>query len=129
MLTEKGISNPKPRRQFFEDLTKYVNDMELTENDFLIIYMDANNTSNRTDVVKDFCKSCNLVDIYEERHGDTSQFPTHEHGSVKIDFLLGSKNVMEYVEKVGYIRFHEAFDSDHRAVFCDLSKKFRRRTI
>jgi hypothetical protein len=29
---------------------------------------------------------------------------------------------MNYVDKVGYVKFHEGFDSDHRAIFCDLSK-------
>jgi hypothetical protein len=128
MLTEKGYENPNPRRQFFEDLTNYIRDMELSENDFLLVYMDANNTSDRTDVIKEFCQTCDLVDIYEEKHGDTRQFPTHENGSVKIDFLLGSTNIMEYIDKVGYIGFHEAFDSDHRDVYCDLSKRIMSRT-
>jgi hypothetical protein len=55
------------------------------------------------------------------KHADETQFPTHSNGSIKIDFLLCTPNLVPFVTKVGYIRFHEAFDSDHRAIYCDIS--------
>jgi hypothetical protein len=44
------------------------------------------------------------------KHADQTQFSTHENGSVKIDFLLCSPNLLPYVDKVGYI--HRAISND-----------------
>jgi hypothetical protein len=35
--------------------------------------------------------------------------------------MFGSPNLLKYVHKVGYIKFHKCFDSDHRRMFCDFS--------
>jgi hypothetical protein len=121
LLKQKGIINPDPRTQFLVDLTTYINNMKLSVNDYLLLSLDCNNTSDNKDVIQDLCNDCNLVDLYMSKHQDEEQFPTHANGSVKIDFLLRTPNLLPFVTKVGYVRFHEAFDSDHRAIYCDIS--------
>jgi hypothetical protein len=36
--------------------------------------------------------------------------------------ILGSSNIIPYINKIGYMPYNEGFDSDHRTMFCDLSK-------
>jgi hypothetical protein len=35
--------------------------------------------------------------------------------------MFGTPNLLQYIHKVGYIKFHKCFDSDHRGMYCDLS--------
>jgi exonuclease III len=58
--------------------------------------------------------------MYTTLHDEDDVFPTHINGSKRIDYILCTPNVLQHVEKVGYITFHNALDSDHRAAFCDL---------
>jgi hypothetical protein len=54
-------------------------------------------------------------------HEDDQDFPTHENGTNRIDYLLCTPNVLQYITQIGYVPFNGALDSDHRAVFCDLN--------
>jgi hypothetical protein len=121
MMKQNGHLHPDPRAQFLLDITAFIQSLEITSDDYLMLSLDAKNTSDNHDVIQDLCDECHLLDMYMAKHADEQQFPTHELGSVKIDFLLCSPNLLPYVNKVGYIRFHEAFDSDHRAIYCDIS--------
>jgi hypothetical protein len=47
MMKEKGIIDPDPRKQFFEDLILFIRKMGLSDDDYLLLYMDANTWSDR----------------------------------------------------------------------------------
>jgi hypothetical protein len=66
-------------------------------------------------------EECDLVDLYTTIKQDNSQFGTQARGSKKIDYMLGSRNVIPFIKNIGYVTFNDAFDSDHRAVFADIS--------
>jgi hypothetical protein len=68
-------------------------------------------------------KKCGLVNVYKSLHGEYKEFTTHVNGSKVMDYMLVTKNVLQFIHKMGYIWFYEAFDSDHRAIYCDLSNK------
>jgi hypothetical protein len=122
MMLNRGIKKPDPRKQFLIDIVKFIKNLELTENDYLLITLDANNSNdNDHETINNLVRELNIVDMYMERHGCHEQFPTHENGSKRIDYILCSRNLMQFVQRVGYIKFNECFDSDHRAVFCDIS--------
>jgi hypothetical protein len=67
-------------------------------------------------------KECNWVDMYKVFHQDNTEIATHINGSKTINFLLATPNTVKYINKIGYTKFHECLDSDHRGIFCDLSK-------
>jgi hypothetical protein len=122
-LKTKGIDNPDPRQQFISDLIITIKKLKNSENDKIIIGLDANADIN-TDKngLQKLCNSCDLVDMYTTIHEDYENFPTHSNGSKRIDYMLCSTNVLPYVNKVGYIKFHEGLVSDHRAIFCDIDE-------
>jgi hypothetical protein len=64
---------------------------------------------------------CGLPDVYQHFHEDKTEFPTHKNGNRVIDYINGTANVLQYINRTGYVQFNVCFESDHRAVFCDLS--------
>jgi glycosylphosphatidylinositol transamidase (GPIT) subunit GPI8 len=86
--------------------------------------MDANNGSEQgLGEVQDLIDQCQLVEIYVEKHKNETDFPTHENESRKIDFLFGTRNLIPHIEKVRYLHYDEAFETDHHAIFCDISSE------
>jgi hypothetical protein len=88
-----------------------------------ILMIDANkckSTPKKAGIL-DLIENCGLVNIYQSLHDDPEEFPTHINGSKIIDYMFCTKNLLAYMHKVGYILFHECFNSDHRGVCCDLS--------
>jgi hypothetical protein len=121
-LLEDGIQNPDPREQFIEDLLKQIKLRNRTTDDYLIIGLDANEAiNNENNGINRLIKEGQLINMYQAIHGETPDFPTHINGSKCIDFILCTYNVLPFITKCGYVRFHEALDSDHRAIFCDIS--------
>jgi hypothetical protein len=122
-LKSMGVTNPDPRQQFINDLTTKIKQIQTSKHDYIIIGMDANSVIN-TDKhgLQKLCNSCDLVDMYTSIHEDYDDFPTHTNGSKRIDYMFCTTNVLPYVHKVGYVKFHEGLDSDHRAVFCDIDE-------
>jgi hypothetical protein len=121
-LKEKGHTDPRPRKQFILDMQSYLN--SVSDDNYVILALDANESMIESGSdIKKLATTCNLVDIYSHIHNDMSDFPTHTNGSKKIDHILCSNNVIPFIEKCGVVKFHEALDSDHRAIFCDISEK------
>jgi hypothetical protein len=120
-LLAKGHKTPDPRQQVIEDLIVEINLLLKNNNDYLMIGMDANADihSDKKGLQK-LCRECELIDMYTTIHDEDDVFPTHTNGSKRIDFILCTSNLIKFVEKVGYIQFHQALDSDHRAVYCDI---------
>jgi hypothetical protein len=122
-LKSKGFDQPDPRQQMLLDLNAFIKTLQITESDYFMLAIDANNsTGNGTEALTDILTDSNLVDMYMERHQDYEQFSTHENGTKKIDYLFCTRNLMRYVLQVGYMHYDEAFESDHRAIFCDIDK-------
>jgi hypothetical protein len=64
-----------------------------------------------------------MVDFFAQNYPDTKEFATHINGCKRIDYLVCTENMVEFITKIGYIPFHEAIDSDHRRCYCDISDK------
>jgi hypothetical protein len=122
MLLARGIEQPNPRKQFVDDFIHQFQPVCDDIDNYFLLSLDANSTvGNDKDGVDRLIEECNLVDVYTTIHQDYTQFPTQQRGSKKIDYMLSSRNLIPYITKCGYVCFNEAFDSDHRALFCDIS--------
>jgi hypothetical protein len=122
MLTARGIPNPNPRKQFVDDFIAQFQETCDNNNNYFILAIDANATlGNDRDGLVRLARECNLVDMYSTIHQDYSTFPTQQRGSQQIDYILCSCNIIPFITQCGYVRFNDGFDSDHRAIFCDIS--------
>jgi hypothetical protein len=123
MMKSKGFDNPNPREQFITDIIDQFKEECKSIKNFFLFNIDANEATGETLTgINKFILDCGLVDIYQYKHEDYEEFSTHINGSKRIDFMLCTPNLLDYISKVGYVRYHEGFDSDHRTMFCDISK-------
>jgi hypothetical protein len=121
-LLQEGYLDPEPRRQFVTDLISQIQLLSKSEDDYIIVALDANEAMySKKNGLQKIMKECQLFDMYRTLHEDKEEFPTHVNGTQCIDYLLCSYNVLQYINKCGYIPFHEGYDSDHRGIFCDIS--------
>jgi hypothetical protein len=111
-LQVKGIINTDPRQQIIDDLIIKIKSLLRNNNDYIILGIDANaNIHADKRGLQKLCEACNLIDMYTTLHDEEDDaFPTHINGSKRIDYILCSPNILQHVEKVGYITFHNALD-------------------
>jgi hypothetical protein len=122
LLKKRGIEN-KPRKQFINDFCEQFQDSCSHEDEYTILMIDANECLLQPENggMTELLDKCKLINLYQSFHSDQEPFPTHVNGSRTIDFMFGTQNILPYIMKIGYPRFHELLDSDHRGIFCDIS--------
>jgi hypothetical protein len=119
----QGEKNPDPRKLFVDHLIAQYKPICSNNNNYVIMMMDANECmSDSNSGIKRMINECNLVDAYNMIHSEDYSFPTHERGSKRIDYLLCTPNLLPFISRIGYVKFNEGLDGDHRAIFCDISE-------
>ena len=84
--------------------------------------IDANTTTNDRQLLR-IMNSAQLYDVLSAKHGLHSP-PTYVRGTKTIDYILGTKRVVEAVRKCGIRPFNSDLISDHRALWLDLDIKY-----
>jgi hypothetical protein len=101
------------------DLTVAVN--QLQQDGFeVLLSLDANETNGEDKIegIASLIKACTLHDL----HCQSSSPPpeTYKFGkNRRIDFMLGSRGVMESVRRAGYLAYDNGVRSKHRGLFVD----------
>jgi hypothetical protein len=121
ILKEKNpLDNPDPRKIAFEDLKERINEIKQCGNE-VIVMLDANDTLQNTRLAfTKWTSEVNLVDPLIQRHGTDSEPPTYARGSKRIDYILVSERLSEYVTSCGILPLHSICFSDHQAIFIDI---------
>jgi hypothetical protein len=120
ILRRSGDKTPDPRKRFIKDLEKRVR-TAATEKQGIIVMLDANESLQHFN--NDFTKwvrESGLVDIHVHRHGTEGEPATHTRGSSRIDYMLISHDLIDYVSAAGILPFKTFTKSDHRALFMDI---------
>jgi hypothetical protein len=119
---EHGIPNANPGNLFIQHFIDQYQAICTTTSDYVMLLLDANETIGDEKLgLQKLMLACNMVDPYSLLHNDTSDFPTHECGSHRIDYMLCTPNLVKFISRIGYTQLNEAFDSDHWAIFSDMS--------
>jgi hypothetical protein len=120
ILRRSGDKTPDPRKRFITDLEKRVR-KATREKQGIIVMLDANESLQHFN--NDFTKwvrESGLVDIHVHRHGTDGEPATHTRGSSRIDYMLISQDLIDYVSAAGILPFKTFTKSDHRALFMDI---------
>jgi hypothetical protein len=95
-------------------------------NKHIIITLDANSTIGEDPTGMDrILRECKLIDMYAEIHQDNQQFGTHQKGTQRIDYILCSRNVIQHVTRMGYLKFNVGINSDHCSLYFDISNSIK----
>jgi hypothetical protein len=120
ILRRLGDKTPDPRKRFIKDLEKRVS-KALQDKQGVIVMLDANESLQHFN--NDFTKwvrESGLVDIHVHRHGTEGEPAMHTRGSSRIDYMLISQDLVDFVSAAGIVPFKTFTKSDHRALFMDI---------
>ena len=84
--------------------------------------MDANANLTDHELTK-FVRDSYLYDIIGNKHGH-NQPQTYIRGTKTIDYMFGTKRVLEATRECGIVPFHEILHSDHCAIYIDIDIPF-----
>ena len=119
---KKAIQTSTPGSIFCKDIISFVKTLR-ANNESIILCGDFNEILTIDSELIRLCTdpSIQLVDILSTIHPHTSELPTCDRGSTRIDFALISPDLVPAVQRCGYMPFRQYIDSDHRFLFLDLS--------
>ena len=120
-LKEQGKETPQPRKQFVEDIIQYIHALHLQPDDMLILLMDANEQIGMEQSgIVNITTHGGLVDLFTLHNCSPVTIPTFVNGKSRIDYVLGTPNILPYIKQCGYLPFNSGIISDHRGMFLDL---------
>jgi hypothetical protein len=120
-IREMGNPDPNPRQQFITDLTQYITDLNIKDHDMILVMLDGNEPLCRQNKgISQLIHNTRLEDIFSLHHAESCNLPTQVKGSQRIDYMLGTTNLLPYISKCGYLPFHQDIVTDHRGMFLDI---------
>ena len=120
LLTLKGIENPKPRKQWTDDLTLQLESW-IREDAEIILCMDAN-ADLLEPALQKMLSTTGLIDLVAHQLG--SCLPeTYVRGKRTIDHIFGTPHIATAVRGAGFLAYNDGIVSDHRGIFLDLCRK------
>ena len=121
MMRLDGINDPDPRKSFIRDLKALVK--RLTQADHDIILMGDFNESigAKPEEMASVITEGRLTDTFCFKHGLDREQPTYARGSKRVDYILVSERLTDYIRYTGAEPFNYRIFSDHRGLFVDFA--------
>jgi hypothetical protein len=116
-------SDHDPRERLFRDLGQHIDHLRSKHHE-IILLIDANESlqtpnSSFTGWVQRHCLNDALVQV----HGTDDEPATHARGTHRIDYILTTDIISEFITSAGILPLFEVCYSDHRALFIDIDLK------
>jgi hypothetical protein len=124
-LLNKGNEDDQidPRKRLFEDLQTKIEELK-GEGEEIIVLMDANDTLQMPNSqLTSWAVKLNLSDVHTTLHGTVDEPATYSRGSSRIDYILSTEGILNYITEAGILPLHELVLSDHRALFIDVNMR------
>ena len=119
LLRDQGITNPKPRKQFYRDLDTVISKLR-EDNHSIILAGDFNESlGDDPEGLDRITIKYGLCDCISYRHGPYST-TTYSRGHKCLDCIVVSSDLLPSICQSGILPFDSLFTSDHRAIFLDL---------
>ena len=121
ILRQRRISST-PQKSFIDDMAKFI-ETKVKEGHEILLALDANEQWEDPDSeIREMALGLGLFDIAKERHSDGVP-PTYvrKNSTRRIDFLLGSENVLKATMAYGMFMSEEVIMGDHRAQYIDIN--------
>jgi hypothetical protein len=120
MADSRDISPNDPRALLLVDLGLSIAACQQQGHE-IIVLMDANEgISTPHSKLAAWVRLHSLCDPLVQRHGDNIQPPTYKRGTTRIDYILTSRHIAEFVSAAGILPYNHLVPSDHKAVFVDV---------
>jgi len=122
LMIKHGIEEPDPRNQVLKDLTTVIR-KKREEGCEVILMMDANESTNDPrGKFSTFIQDNLLHDIHAQAIRELPP-TTRVRSPSRIDFMLATEGVLEFVREAGYLALHEGLVSDHIMLWIEMDMK------
>lgn len=114
-----------PRKTMMLDLGNRIKELK-GEGSEVILLIDANDSLQKpSSEFTKWAEELSLRDPLIHLHGTDDEPATHSSGSKRIDYILTTAPILDYVTSAGILPLHDLCISDHRAIFIDVDlRKF-----
>ena len=113
-------STVNPRRFFIQDIQSAIQTLQ-DQGHSVILMLDANSTLESDNQFQEFISACDLYDLHST---DPAMSTFIGSADRRIDFIFGSRMVIQHLLRSGTLSYHEGPQSDHRSLFVDLNLDF-----
>jgi hypothetical protein len=104
----------------FKDLGARIKKL-IGQGEEIILMIDANESlSDSRSKFTGWTNANKLVDILVQQHGTEGEPATYAGGSKRIDYIMMTPKIAEFVEAAGILELKAYSDSDHRALYADI---------
>jgi hypothetical protein len=121
LLRLAGDLTPDPRRRFIDDLHMDLAKRRPKEENILICGDFNEQLGADAQLMARIAGSPDLLDVHQQRFGDTSNAPIYIRGTKKLDYVLASIEMRATVRSCGINLFNDLLQPDHRALFVDFA--------
>jgi hypothetical protein len=125
MLSETNRVDRDPRRNFYRDIKRFLNDFLTGDNirTTPILIGDWNEECKGTSTSQKLCDEFGLVNVFKQLYPNQKQFKTYMRGSRTIDFALAPPELANRVTNFVYEPFMYRLKGDHRAYYFDIGEE------
>ena len=109
----KGISGPRPRTLFLQDLKTQIQELQSHDNS-VILMLDANATLESDVPFAQMLSECDLRDLHASQPAPSTYMGAANR---RIDFIFGCTQVEQAVNRRGTLSYYEGPQADHRGIF------------
>jgi hypothetical protein len=98
-------------------------EIEEDPNNLCILMWDANESIDEpTSSIKKILSEITPVDMFAQVAGDPGSIATNSSRRKRINYIITSQALVQYVSQVGYLGLYESNCSDHQGMFMDISE-------
>jgi hypothetical protein len=113
MLSLEGMVLPDPRKIFIKDMISQVKTWK-SDMDSVLLLMDANkHIGDTSHGLMCLMRECGLIDMFHHHHGICPKFATYHRGQKRVDYAIGTPDLLPYILQCGYLPFYQGVQSDH----------------
>jgi hypothetical protein len=106
-----------PRQAFLRDITHHIQQYNLDDIPSILLW-DANEAINTVRLQK-FMRDCEYEEAYEHRFPEEVKPATHRMGTHKIDHIMMTPSLLQYIANLGIDTLGVGIPSDHRPLYMD----------
>jgi hypothetical protein len=93
-----------PRQQFITDIIEEIHTIKKYPNNLCILMFDANESiDDKSGLIRKIMAQTTLVDTFSQVAGKPEQLATYRRGRKRIDYILTSQALVQYVSRVSYL--------------------------
>ena len=119
-MEQKGLKEGDIRKRMMKELISFIKKLREQKHE-VILLIDANESiTDSNSLIGKLLSQTQMCDPIFKQYGSKNEPNTHLRGSKRIDYILCTEHISQYISSSGIIPFDFVTTTDHRALFIDI---------